>query len=195
VARRLKGLEDKNRRFKKLLAEAMLDNAALKDLLGKKRLKPAARRLAVASVIERHGLSQCRACRLIGIDHSVWRYRSRRPDDGLLRQRLRELAQHRRRFGYRRLGWLLSIRRPATISSTPTRFLNYWRPRPSAPAAGAGGRPSPHGMKSLMGYGSPPQVKTTAWWQLISAAISNAPCRRRSSRPAARVIMAAPSPG
>lgn len=34
-ARRLKGLEDENRRLKKLLAESMLDNAALKDLLGK----------------------------------------------------------------------------------------------------------------------------------------------------------------
>lgn len=34
-ARRLKSLEEENRRLKKLLAEAMLDNAALKDLLGK----------------------------------------------------------------------------------------------------------------------------------------------------------------
>ena len=34
-AQRLKSLEDENRRLKKLLAEAMLDNAALKDLLGK----------------------------------------------------------------------------------------------------------------------------------------------------------------
>ena len=34
-ARRLKSLEDENRRLKKLLAEAMLDNAALEDLLGK----------------------------------------------------------------------------------------------------------------------------------------------------------------
>ncbi len=34
-ARRLKSLEDENRRLKKLLAEAVLDNAALKDLLGK----------------------------------------------------------------------------------------------------------------------------------------------------------------
>jgi putative transposase len=33
-ARRLKALEDENRRLKKLLAEAMLDNAALKDMLG-----------------------------------------------------------------------------------------------------------------------------------------------------------------
>ena len=34
-ARRLKSLEEENRRLKKLLAEAVLDNAALKDLLGK----------------------------------------------------------------------------------------------------------------------------------------------------------------
>ena len=35
-ARRLKTLEDENARLKKLLADSMLDNAALKDLLGKK---------------------------------------------------------------------------------------------------------------------------------------------------------------
>ena len=35
-ARRLKVLEDENVRLKKLLADSMLDNAALKDLLGKK---------------------------------------------------------------------------------------------------------------------------------------------------------------
>ena len=35
-ARKLKSLEDENGKLKKLLADAMLDNAALKDLLGKK---------------------------------------------------------------------------------------------------------------------------------------------------------------
>jgi putative transposase len=34
-AQKLKALEDENRRLKKLLAESMLDVAALKDLLGK----------------------------------------------------------------------------------------------------------------------------------------------------------------
>jgi putative transposase len=33
--KRLKALEDENRRLKKLLPESMLDNAALKDILGK----------------------------------------------------------------------------------------------------------------------------------------------------------------
>ena len=35
-ARRLKALEDENGRLKRLLADAMLDNAGLKDLLAKK---------------------------------------------------------------------------------------------------------------------------------------------------------------
>ena len=35
-AKRLKALEDENLRLKRMLADAMLDNAALKDLLGKK---------------------------------------------------------------------------------------------------------------------------------------------------------------
>ena len=34
-AKRLKALEEENRRLKKLLAEQLLDNAALKDLVGK----------------------------------------------------------------------------------------------------------------------------------------------------------------
>jgi putative transposase len=35
-AKRLRSLEDENGRLKRLLADAMLDNAALKDLLAKK---------------------------------------------------------------------------------------------------------------------------------------------------------------
>ena len=36
-AKRLRALEDENRKLKKLLAEPMLDQAALKELLTKKR--------------------------------------------------------------------------------------------------------------------------------------------------------------
>ena len=39
-ARRLKALEDENARLKRMLADAMLDNVALKDLLGKKWWRP-----------------------------------------------------------------------------------------------------------------------------------------------------------
>ena len=57
--------------------------------------------------MERHGLSQRRACELVGLDRSTMRYRYRRPEDTAIRERLRELAAERRRFGYRRLGWML----------------------------------------------------------------------------------------
>ena len=66
-----------------------------------------ARKAAVARLVEQRGLSQVRACRLVGLNRSSMNYRPRRPDDSMLRQRLRELAAQRRRFGYRRLGWLL----------------------------------------------------------------------------------------
>ena len=39
-ARRLRALEDENAKLKRLLAEAMLDNAGLKDLLSKKWYRP-----------------------------------------------------------------------------------------------------------------------------------------------------------
>ncbi len=68
---------------------------------------PAARREAVAHLRRSHGMSERRACVAIAVDRSMVRYRSRRPDDAVLRSRMRELAAERRRFGYRRLHVLL----------------------------------------------------------------------------------------
>lgn len=68
---------------------------------------PAARREAAAHLRLSYEVSQRRACLVINADRSTVRYRSRRPDDGLIRVRLRELAAVRRRFGYRRLHILL----------------------------------------------------------------------------------------
>ena len=42
------------------------------------------------------------------MDPKTYRYESRRPDDVGIRKRLRELAEQRRRFGYRRLHILLA---------------------------------------------------------------------------------------
>ncbi|WP_239807512.1 IS3 family transposase [Croceicoccus hydrothermalis] len=106
-ALRLKVLESENAKLKRLLADAMLDQAALKDLLGKKVLTPAAKREAVAHLQTCHGMSERRACRVTDADRKSVRYRSTRDDDAALREKLRELANQRRRFGYRRLHILL----------------------------------------------------------------------------------------
>jgi putative transposase len=64
-------------------------------------------RQAVAHLQEVFEVSQRRACAVLGADRTMVRYVSRRPDDAKARERIRELASQRRRFGYRRLHWLL----------------------------------------------------------------------------------------
>lgn len=68
---------------------------------------PVARREAVTHLTASLEVSERRACAMITADRSSIRYRSTRPDDEVLRARLRELADQRRRFGYRRLHVLL----------------------------------------------------------------------------------------
>ena len=68
---------------------------------------PAAKREAVAHLRNVVQMSERRACILVSADRKMIRYRSRRPPDVELRTRLRDLANHRRRFGYRRLFILL----------------------------------------------------------------------------------------
>jgi putative transposase len=65
-----------------------------------------------------HELRVIRACGLIGISRSLYRYTSRRPDDTALTERLTALAGQKRRYGYRRLhvllcreGWLINRKR------------------------------------------------------------------------------------
>jgi len=70
-------------------------------------VRPAAKREAVALLKSMFEMSERRACTVIVADRKMVRYRSRRPADAALRGRLRELANQRRRFGYRRLFILL----------------------------------------------------------------------------------------
>ena len=65
-------------------------------------MTPAAKRQAVAHACAVHGVSERRACRILGVDRASMRYRSRRPGETDVRLRIRALAHRRRRFGYRR---------------------------------------------------------------------------------------------
>jgi putative transposase len=72
-----------------------------------KMVGPAVKREAVAHLQAAMGLSERRACTIVAADRTTIRYRSRRPPELELREKLRHLASRRRRFGYRRLFVLL----------------------------------------------------------------------------------------
>ncbi|WP_347141050.1 IS3 family transposase [Paracoccus sp. SSK6] len=105
-AKRLKQLEDENAKLKRLLADTMLDNVVLKDLLGKPLTAPMQRRDAVLRAMRDHSISQRRACVLIGVDPKTVR-RERPPDNPEIREEMHKIAEKRRRFGYRRVGIML----------------------------------------------------------------------------------------
>jgi putative transposase len=68
---------------------------------------PAVKREGVVHLQAAMGLSERRACSIVGADRKMIRYRSCRPPDTELRTQLRDLANERKRFGCRRLFILL----------------------------------------------------------------------------------------
>lgn len=102
--RELKILQEENTRLKRLVAELSLDKVILQDVASKKKMgRPALKRDAVEYIIAHYGLKLARAYRLIKQASST-QYRKSTKDPKLgLRQRMRELAQVRVRWGYRRL--------------------------------------------------------------------------------------------
>ncbi|WP_407920188.1 IS3 family transposase [Geobacter pickeringii] len=106
-AKRLKQLEDENRKLKQMLAEALLDNKILKDVVSKKVVAPAARRHVVEYLRQSYSISERRACKLSCLDRSSFRYQPKPDKNTELRIRLRELAEQRRKFGSPRLHVLL----------------------------------------------------------------------------------------
>lgn len=71
-------------------------------------MSPQARRTAVASMREATGISIRRSCRLAGVSRTVLAYGPRsNAESEAISARMVELAQERRRFGYRRIHVLL----------------------------------------------------------------------------------------
>jgi hypothetical protein len=101
-ATRLRALEDENRKLKKLLAESMLDQAALKELLTKNdRARRQARcyRSSAQYPADQRAPGLQPRCRRSQDDPLLLTA----PPDVELRARLCDLANHRRRFSYRLL--------------------------------------------------------------------------------------------
>ena len=69
--------------------------------------RPALKRPVIEYILDHYGLTQRRACRLVKLHRSVFYYRSVKDPQLELRLRMRELAQSRVRYGYRRIHVLL----------------------------------------------------------------------------------------
>ena len=106
--KKLRQLEDENRKLKHVVAELTLDKRALKDVLSKKLLELAGPRAAVSYVEVKYAMSERHACRLVGLARSTNCYQAKKEArDGALRGRLKQLAAQRMRFGHRRLTAML----------------------------------------------------------------------------------------
>jgi len=66
-----------------------------------------AKRRAVGFLMTKHGLSERRACRIVGLARSVQQYRPLLKDDQAAIKRMKELASENRRYGYLRLHAML----------------------------------------------------------------------------------------
>lgn len=98
--------------------------------------RPALKRQAVGYIVAHYALARRRACRIIRQHRSVDYYRSVKDPCTALRGRMRELAQVRMRYGYRRLhvllkreGWDLGRERAYRLYTEESLQLRSKRPR------------------------------------------------------------------
>lgn len=116
--RELRLLREENAKLKRVVADLTLDKHILGEIVRKKSLRPARKRELVDWVCTAYGTALRRACRLVNISRSLYGHRSRRSSQEGLRHRMRELAQARPRYGYRRVhvllrreGWRINLKR------------------------------------------------------------------------------------
>ena len=84
----------------------------------KKALRPAQRRVVIDTWRAQFSVSARRACHVLQATRSTYQYRSRRDPQAFLRKKIRELAEMRTRYGYRRMyvllrreGWMINHKR------------------------------------------------------------------------------------
>jgi putative transposase len=85
-------------------------------------LKPVRKRKLVDEMRTEWDVSIRRACRVVELDKSTYHYKSRRPGQAALEQRIKEICQTRVRYGYRRVhvvlrreGWSLNQKKTRRI--------------------------------------------------------------------------------
>jgi putative transposase len=146
--RRLRQLEEENSRLKQIVADLTLDKQMLQDVLKKKALRSRQRRQLAEVLLTDYRVSERRACAVVLLSRSVLCYVEHRRDDRAVRQRIREIAETRVRYGFpriqillRREGWRDNHKRTYRIYREEGLNLRSKRPRRSKTAAHRQERP------------------------------------------------------
>src|SRR5262249_28926465 len=97
-----------------------------------------------------------RACQALPVDRSTYHYRPKRSGQAVLMKRIKEIAEIRVRYGYRRIhmllrreGWLVNIKRVCRLSNGPAAAQQIAQ----APGQGAAARRSRAGDRPQPGLG------------------------------------------
>ncbi|WNH08535.1 IS3 family transposase [Thalassobellus suaedae] len=95
--KRIKELEDENRKLKQMYATLALDHQISKEIIEKKFLKPCLKR-SISKELARYGIS--RACRVLNMSKSVYYYQPLAKDDSEIEKALQEKAVQRPEEGF-----------------------------------------------------------------------------------------------
>ncbi|EIW9269114.1 IS3 family transposase [Klebsiella pneumoniae] len=105
--KKMKGLEDENRRLKQMLADLSLECRALKDVIEKKALKSVIKRKLVSYLTAQFAMNLRQACRTLSLSRTVYFYQPDTRRDEPVIHALTELAERYPRDGFKKLFQLL----------------------------------------------------------------------------------------
>ncbi|HBR2128820.1 IS3 family transposase [Klebsiella variicola] len=101
--KKMKDLEDENRRLKQMFADLSLECSALKDVIEKKPLKPAIKRELVSYLTAQFAMSLRQACRILSLSRTVFRYQPDTQRDEPVIMALTVAAERYPRYGFKKL--------------------------------------------------------------------------------------------
>jgi len=132
--RRLRQLEEENVKLKQIVADLTLDKQMLQDVL--KKSSKAGSAPGANDLQEAYWVSIRRACAVILLDRSSYYYKAHRRVDSAVRNRMREIAEVRIRYGFQRIfvllrreGWRDNHKRVFRIYKEEGLNLRSKRPR------------------------------------------------------------------
>ncbi|UJD95201.1 IS3 family transposase [Lelliottia amnigena] len=101
--KKIKDLEDENRRLKQMFADLSLECRALKDVIEKKPLKPVIKRELVNYLTAQFTMSIRQACRTLSLSRTVFHYQPDTRRDERVIEKLTEAAERYPRYGFKKL--------------------------------------------------------------------------------------------